>query len=63
MNISSVRYQDVIQSLKACELQLEEHCRVQTHHLQKAEKQIVKLQQAVEVLREAIKEKEKTIQR
>lgn len=57
----SLRYQDVLKTLKESEVQQEIRCRAQSHHLQKAEKQIVILQKNMDILHHTLKKKEKTI--
>lgn len=57
----SLRYQDVLKTLKESEVQQEILCRAQSHHLQKAKKRIIKLQKHMDVLHDNLKKKEKTI--
>lgn len=61
MSNVSLRYQDVLKTLKESEVQQEIKCRAQSHHLQKAEKQIVRLQKNLEIMHDTVKKKEKTI--
>ncbi|XP_056889652.1 coiled-coil domain-containing protein 57 isoform X4 [Takifugu flavidus] len=55
------KYQDVLKTLKESEVQQEIKCRAQSHHLQKVEKQIVRLQKNMEILHDTLKKKEKTV--
>ncbi|KAG7239766.1 hypothetical protein INR49_028353 [Caranx melampygus] len=66
--------EDAVQALKRCDMQREAERQAHTQQLQKAEKHIIKLQEKVQVLtaqihhmqedqREAVEQKEKTIQR
>lgn len=68
------RCEDAVQALKRCDMQREAERQAHTQQLQKAEKHIVKLQEKAQVLtaqirhmqddqREAVEQKEKTIQR
>lgn len=61
MSNVSLRYEDVLKTLKESEVQQEIKCRAQSHHLQKAKKQIVRLQKNMDILHDSLKKKEKTI--